>query len=290
MGPSCSKSLDQGESTIKIETGETDVEINLNVLYLSPMRRSACIPVIFALFASCALSCLHCAATPRRTPTISYPKTSSEHQTVLAVFLPGRGGTRYDLEHYGLLDTLRASGLPVDVIGVHAPMRVYIDRSFHRRVQEDVLKPAADSGYRRIWFIGNSMGGLGTLLYAMKHPAERFEGIVLLGPFLGDKPILGEIDSAGGLLSWSPRDTITDNYQRDLWQYLKRCVTDTTGSFPQLYLCAGTDDGLHRGQQLLATALPADHVFWAPGGHEWDAWRPSFAAFVKYAADKKLFR
>jgi pimeloyl-ACP methyl ester carboxylesterase len=249
--------------------------------------RTSAIALVIALG---ALLNLQCAATASHTPTISYLKSSPQHQDVLAVFLPGRGGTRYDLQHYRLLESLRSSGLPVDVIGVHAPFSVYIDRSLHRRVQEDVLKPAADSGYHRFWFIGNSMGGLGALLYAMKHPAERFEGIVLLGPFLGDKPILAEIDSAGGLKSWVPRDTAADNYQRDLWYYLKRCVTDTTGTFPQLYLCAGRDDGLHEGQQLLAAALPTDHVFWAPGAHDWNAWRVSFAAFVKYAVDKKLFR
>jgi S-formylglutathione hydrolase FrmB len=66
-------------------------------------------------------------------------------------------------------------------------------------------------------------------------------------------------------------------------------VSDTTGLLPRFYLIAGTDDRLHAGQQTLADALPPDHVFWAPGGHDWDAWRIAFGAFVRYAAERKLF-
>jgi hypothetical protein len=58
------------------------------------------------------------------------------------------------------------------------------------------------------------------LLYAWKHPTEKIEAIVLLGPFLGEEPIINEISAAGGVNRWSPRDTVTDNYQRDLWVYL----------------------------------------------------------------------
>jgi pimeloyl-ACP methyl ester carboxylesterase len=266
--------------------GQAALHISARGTYFNTMPRAV---VHRSLLFVCSFGMLLSAATIRHTPTVQYQASLSLRQNVLALFLPGRGGSRFDLQVYGLLDTLRAARLPLDIVGLHAPFRYYLSHSILRRIHDDAITPALDSGYQRIWLICNSMGTVGSLLYSRKHPTVRIEGIIMLGPFLGDEPIADEIAAAGGVKKWTPRDTISDNYQRDMWTYLKMCLSDTTGSLPKLYLLAGTDDRLHAGQQLLADALPPADVFWAPGGHDWGAWRVAFAAFVGYARERKLF-
>jgi pimeloyl-ACP methyl ester carboxylesterase len=231
--------------------------------------------IVSTLPALCALSCA--LRGPFHTHTYFHDPATRQNNVV--VFLPGTGGSMDDLKNNWLLDTLLAAKPRIDVVTVNATIKYYVDRTLVPRLEREIVSAAKADGYSRIWFLGNSVGSLGALLYARKHPGE-INGIILLGPYLGDESIVRQIDSAGGVLAWTPSDTISDNYQRDLWIYLKRCVTDTTGSYPRLFLIAGQDDRLHLSQQLLAAALKPENVFWAPGAHDWNAWRIGFGAFV----------
>jgi pimeloyl-ACP methyl ester carboxylesterase len=244
----------------------------------------------FVLCVAIIVAVLGCAPTARLKVSAHYPANPPQRQSILAVFLHGQGGSHLDFERNGLLEELRKAEIPVDVVGMYAPDRYYEDRSIHRHILEEVMKPAADSGYHRIWFFGNSVGGLVSLFYCRNHPEEKIEGIVLIGPYLGEEPIVKEISLAGGVAKWAPRDTLSNNYQRDLWVYLRRCVLDTTGTLPKLFLLAGRSDRLHDAQQLLADALPQGSTFWAEGGHDWGAWRGAFSAFVMHARETGILK
>ena len=50
------------------------------------------------------------------------------------------------------------------------------------RLKEDVINPAKEKGYTKIWLVGISLGGLGSLLYAMEHPSD-IEGMLVLAPY-----------------------------------------------------------------------------------------------------------
>ena len=213
-------------------------------------------------------------------PIKEYMLDSTKRQKTLVIFLPGYGGSMDDFKREGILDIVRVHQAPIDVMTVDADLRFYIDRTLLTRIDEDVMPRIQTGRYNMVWLLGNSMGGLGSLLYSQAHPG-LIKGIILLGPFLGDEPIIKEIAGSGGLLQWSPKDTMSDNYQRDVWMYLKRCVQDISGNSPRLFLLAGRDDRFHAAHQLLASAMDSTHVFWADGGHDWDAWRSSFSAFAR---------
>ncbi|PKN05234.1 MAG: hypothetical protein CVU74_02845, partial [Deltaproteobacteria bacterium HGW-Deltaproteobacteria-9] len=115
-----------------------------------------------------------------------------ERQKTLAIFLPGRGGSMMDLEQEQILDIIRKRRIPVDIISVDAGLRVYIARTLLRHMETDVMPMVREGQYRNIWLIGNSMGGLGSLLYA-RECERNIKGIILLAPFLGDQPIIEEI-------------------------------------------------------------------------------------------------
>ncbi len=141
-----------------------------------------------------------------------------------------------------------------------------------------MLQPALARGYDEIWLVGISMGGLGTLLTASQY-GEHIAGIVLIAPFVGEEPVLREIEAAGGARTWTPREGLAsepwrqDNYTQKIWSWLRGYETDPDAR-PPLYIGWGTEDRLGTADRLLADLMPADHVFSQPGGHNWVTWEP----------------
>ena len=56
------------------------------------------------------------------------------------------------------------------MIAVNGHLGYYFTRSLIKRIKEDVLDPAFARGYKEIWFVGTSVGGLGSMLYANDYP------------------------------------------------------------------------------------------------------------------------
>ena len=226
-----------------------------------------------------ALLVVSCSSGPLLTTRFIPAQTESGRQSIL-VFLPGRGGSINDFQAEGLYDSLRATTSVLDVVCIDAPFFYYMDRSLLPRLEKGLFDSLRVANYRNVWTVGNSMGGLGSILYARAHPGA-IKNLVLLGPFLGDDPIINEIIKSGGIKNWQSKQSASDDYQRDVWMFLKACVEDTTGSYPTLFLLAGTSDRFHGAHRLLADAMAETHVFWAAGGHDWNAWRTAFGAFLQ---------
>ena len=208
------------------------------------------------------------APTPMRT--VERTADASHRSRCLVVFLPGFGDDENAFVEHGFPDAFRARGLPIDSISTGATYGYYSRRTVLARLREDVIGPARAKGYEQIWLVGVSMGGLGSLLLA-KDQDPNLAGVFLLAPYLGDEDLFEEIDKAGGLARWQPGPIAEGDYQRDIWRYLKH-VTETPQGPPALYLGAGDKDKLSHGHRLLSAALPADHAYSTPGGHDWGPW------------------
>src|ERR1043165_3038605 len=102
----------------------------------------------------------------------------------LVVFLPGRGDRAEDFEGRGLLAAAREAGLRADVLAVDAHLAYYYKRVITERLWEDVVLPARARGYRRLWLVGISLGGLGSTSLAKEHP-DAVAGILAVAPYLG---------------------------------------------------------------------------------------------------------
>jgi hypothetical protein len=50
---------------------------------------------------------------------------------------------------------------------------------------------------------------------------------------------------------------------------------------PTIYVGYGASDKLARQDEVLAAALPPDHVFHADGAHDWDTWRQLLGQFLQ---------
>ena len=185
------------------------------------------------------------------------------------VFLPGRGTTGRDFFKQRFIAELTSA--PVTAIAVDLTFPYYTQRIATKRLHDDIIAPARKAGYRRIWLVGCSMGGLGAIMYAHEYPGE-ISGIVALAPYLGEKNVVGEIEAAGGLARWQPKQPLADDdFQRRLWLAIRAERFDQPDRVP-LVLGYGTDDRFAYGHRLLAAQLPPDHVFTVFGLHDWGTW------------------
>ena len=129
------------------------------------------------------------------------------------------------------------------------------------------------------------MGGMGSVMYDRSYPGE-VDGIILLAPYLGDRPILREIAAAGGVESWDPgpsRTLAESNWQHEMWRHLQTWV-DSPDRTRNVWLAYGERDRLRSAMPLLAPLLPPEHVLVRPGGHAWRVWSPALGEVLQAAS------
>jgi hypothetical protein len=155
----------------------------------------------------------------------------------------------------------------------------YKDRTLEERLTQDVIRPAKAKGYERIWLAGASMGGLGSILYLRKHP-DYIDGVLLLGPYLGNGAMVSEISKAGGLREWNPGPYDGEkDWQRLVWDWLKQCCENPAARAP-IYLGIGRKDRYYEAQKLLADGLPPERVITVDGGHDPVTFRKIWEIFL----------
>jgi len=243
--------------------------------------------VVLAVFGALALS--GCFSFPPPTdpmPTREVRTQNGTHER-LVIVLPGRGDDLGTLEQSGIAQSIQTSLPDADVLLVEATMAYYMDGKFIPRLHEQVIKPARERGYREIWLSGASMGGLGVLMYEHEFPGE-VAGLVLMAPYMGPGSLQKEIRKAGGLRQWDPGPKPAalsfENVPREEWRVVKSWATDKQRA-QRVFLICGQDDRLREAADIIATALPKDHVLLPAGGHKWTVWSPAAGeAFAR--ADK----
>jgi pimeloyl-ACP methyl ester carboxylesterase len=185
--------------------------------------------------------------------------------------LPGRRGTAEQFMAEGFVDLVLKAGYSLDVIAAEAHIGYYNNRTVIERLRQDVILPARARGYRRIWILGISLGGLGAIWYDRTHPGD-VDGLILLAPYLGDRQIVDEVEAAGGLRSWHQDEKESGLFQKEIWGMAKG-FEDRRTTAGRLFLGYGLQDGFARTNALLAREIPADQVATLPGSHDWRTWR-----------------
>jgi pimeloyl-ACP methyl ester carboxylesterase len=196
---------------------------------------------------------------------LSYPAAATAAQKPgLIVFLRGMGGSHRSFDRAGWVEAVRSRDLAYAMAAPNAHFGYYRERSLVHRLHDEVVGPALAAGSEPVWLVGVSMGGLGSLLYLRERP-EDLDGVVLVAPFLGDQELIEEIAAAGGVEAWDPGTVADDDWQRQLWLWLKQLTASDRG--PTVVLAFGRDDRYAAAHRLLAEALPADQVISGDGGH-----------------------
>jgi pimeloyl-ACP methyl ester carboxylesterase len=209
---------------------------------------------------------------------------SGPRAACLMVFLPGQGDSAEDFARHGFVDEVLLRNYSIDMVAADATLGYYARGVLSQRLADDVVRRRLMRGYKELWLVGNSMGGLGSLLYARQRPIAEVSGVLSLAPYLGsDNDLLAAIRGAGGLAHWHAPARATqlnrDNYVRELWRWLQ-ALTSHKEAGPELYLGYGAADRLARSDALLAATLPKQHVFVTAGGHDWNTWRKLFSRFL----------
>ena len=225
--------------------------------------------LISSLFA--LSGCFSVPPTAVPMPSISAVTERPANDTLI-VMLPGRGDRAETFLEAGFLDAGSQWGF--DVLAVDAHFGYYAERNLLPRLHEDIIVPARARGYENIWLLGISMGGFGTLLYAEEYP-EDLGGIILLAPYIGEPGLATEIETAGGLSSWSGDAEGFNDFEIRIWAWLKRVTSQPEGT--SVILGYGHSDRLARTYGPLVDALDPSRVFTRDGGHKWTTWGPLWA-------------
>ncbi|MFW5921199.1 MAG: alpha/beta fold hydrolase [Polyangiales bacterium] len=253
-----------------------------------PRPRQLVTATLLACVSAVAAGCFGGPDTPMimRSPTppmrvIEHAPLGPERARGLVVFLPAFAAGLRPFEQHEFVE--QAQRHRYDVVLADAHFGFYRYLSLVPRLAEDVIVPAEVAGYDRIWLVGASLGGIGSLVYAQARP-EDIDGVLLVGPFLGPPRVSEEIREAGGLDAWDPGPMPVDDdilsLTRRAWAFLKKQPSD---DLPPVYLLYGEADPNVSSQELLAEHLPDDRVIHGPGGHKWHIWAPMFARLTDRA-------
>jgi pimeloyl-ACP methyl ester carboxylesterase len=208
--------------------------------------------------------CFGMAPTEVPLPTIETANGAARNDT-LVIMLPGRGDRADAFIREGFEKTGQEHGF--DTIAADAHFGYYMKRILLPRLHEDIVLPAREAGYRNIWFLGISMGGFGSLLYAAENP-DQVDGVILIAPFLGDAKGIDEIAQSGGLDKWDAGASRLEDYEIGVWEWLRDSDTPVILGF-------GESDGMAEGyRRILTDVLEPSRVYTLEGGHKWTTWKP----------------
>ncbi len=220
-----------------------------------------------------------------RLPVHEYRSEIVSRDRTLLIMLPGRFDDANSFMKENFVETIRKTGLPIDISAAEAHIAYYYDCTVVERIHEDLVIPAREKGYSRIWILGVSLGGLGGLWYDRTYPGE-VDGLILLAPYLGEKFIAEEVERAGGLRSWRLKPGDEGTFDKDIWSFFKE-YEDKSTTDGRLFLGYGLKDGFARANGLLAAVIPESQVAVDPGGHDWKTWHRLFTMLLNNVSLRK---
>jgi pimeloyl-ACP methyl ester carboxylesterase len=225
----------------------------------------------------------------RPIPTRFVPAAQPAHR--LVVMLPGRGDDADSLARRGTAQMIQSQWPDADVVLTGLTMPFYRQGRAVQRMHDEILAPARARHYDQVWLAGISLGGLGALMYDRAYPGQ-IDGMLLISPYLGDKPLYREIQAAGGLDRWQPgpeQAFTAETYQRELWRYIQRW-SERPGHTRSVWLAYGDKERFRDRIALLAARLPRAHVFKLPGHHNWTLWKPALRTLLDHAGSAQTRR
>lgn len=214
----------------------------------------------------------------RRVIVPASPGRVAERRFLL---LPGAYQEPEDFVTAGFVTALQARGLAIDLEFIAPEFAHLLDRSVLDALHTEVIAPARADGCRELWLGGISLGGFIALSYAEQR-LHTIDGLCLLAPYLGNRPLTAEVARAGGVHRWQPGPIAADDEARRVWLLIQRL-----GQSPlKLFVGLGRDDRFGHGHTLLADALPPAAVRYEDGGHDWPTWQRLWEHFLDRQAGR----
>ena len=198
---------------------------------------------------------------------------------VRMIWLPGAFQRPEDFLDAGFDTSVRERHLAVDLQFVEVELDHVGDRRVVENLAREIVVPARRAGCRSIWLAGISLGGFFALDYAATQ-AGGCDGLCLLAPYLGNRPLIAEIASAPSLDVWDAGPLAESDEERRIWCFIRDRGSGPGSEGMPLYLGYGSEDRFARGHALMARALPSGMVDVAAGGHDWPTWHSLWERFL----------
>ncbi|GLB50489.1 alpha/beta hydrolase [Neptunitalea lumnitzerae] len=143
---------------------------------------------------------------------------------------------------------------------------------------------------------GLSMGGFGTLLYALHHPDMFVAGSALSPAVRTDEEMLALTDKGFAIRyktafgsPQTPKDRINPFYNNNSIIYLVKHLKEEDKGQVKLYIDIGDDDYLYKGNSTLHIVmkdLDIPHEYRVRnGGHAWEYWRTGLIDALSFITD-----
>ncbi len=189
----------------------------------------------------------------------------------MVLMMPGAGDGPEDYAEHGFIEQLRRSRVAADVIAIDAHSGYYREESVVERVLTDVIRVERQRGYEKVWIVGISLGGGGTMHLTATHPDE-VDGVVLLAPYLGSPRLVRSVRAAGGAHQWSDDSPESADPFRAIWTWLAHRHRSDASVVP-VHVAWGNADRMAPVAETLALSLPESQTLQGGGGHKWVVWR-----------------
>ena len=122
----------------------------------------------------------------------------------LIVFLPGLYDTAEVFEKEQFFTIAREAGIKADMVAANIHIWHLVQEKMVERIEKDIFQYVKNKGYKNIWFVGVSLGGLNSLLFYQKHTSDVC-GVVVISPYTADKELTKELKQAGGIRNWQAK-------------------------------------------------------------------------------------
>lgn len=188
----------------------------------------------------------------------------------LIIFLPGLIDTAETFKEESFFSIARKAGIKADMVAASIHIGHLIKEKMISRLEIDVYNGAKNSGYKNIWLVGLSIGGLNSLLFHRKH-MDDICGVVAIAPYIADSALRKDLQRAGSVENWKPKPTenmkIFNQKLQLLWTWLKQ--QNGKDNLKNIYLGYGKQDKFAKEISLLKNILNKKNVTLIDGEHNW---------------------
>ncbi len=185
---------------------------------------------------------------------------AAEHVYVL---LPGLGNNVDTFVNKGFIDIGRKQldgRERAAFVAVDSHLAYFRDSDISRRIKDEVI--GLHLAGKRVTAVGISLGGLGVLMTARRHP-RLFERIVLIAPFLGWSEDIARLKSGS---EQAPTDKLKLEVDA-VWRWLA-----DGNDKPPIALLYGRKDKFRDAYAYLAQRAPDVAMHPVDGKHNWRTW------------------
>ena len=189
----------------------------------------------------------------------------------LIIFFPGLYDTAEKFKDEAFFSIARKEGIKADMVSANVNIFHLLKDMMIKRIEADIFKNAKDAGYKNIWLVGVSLGGLNSLLFYSKYEKDIC-GVVTLAPYVANTPLIEDLKNAKEIENWKPAITedklVLETKLQYLWLWLKK--QKIANNLGQIYLGYGKQDRFAEAIELFENILDKKTIVKIEGAHNWD--------------------